>query len=666
MGIIMKKFYTFFAMIFCIFLVGTNILAQTTFFSESIGTVSSTTSIVDHETANGFDEDGATYSGTADIRATTVSTGYTGASGGANVFFTNTIGRYMLIEGINSSAYSNITMSLGHLKSTTAANNELTIEVSSDGNNWSQLTYSRPTGSGTATWLLITPTGTIPSASNLRIRFTQTSATPQFRIDDIKLTGSSSSPTISVNPTTLTGFSYIEGSGPSSEQSFTISGSNLTANISITPPTNYEISTGTGGSFSATNPITLSQSGGSVGSTTIYVRLKAGISTGDYNSEDITASSTGASNKTVTCSGSVIAPLPNAWINELHYDNIDTDADEFIEIVIEDAGSYSLTDFQLYLYNGTDGTSYHNRTLDKFTEGSSYSANGRTFTLYSYLSPLTGIQNGDPDGLALSYQGSLIQFLSYEGTFTAAEGPANGVGSTDIGVAEGSGTPVGASLGLQGTGTQYSNFSWVVFTSNSRGLINANQAVPVELSSFSATVNSNTVNLKWETKTEINNYGFEIERSQKSNIKSETWEKIGFVNGHGNSNSPKQYSFTDKSVTSGKFIYRLKQIDTDGQYEFSKEVEVDLGLPKTFTLGQNYPNPFNPTTKINYTLPVDGNVQLQIFTAGGELVKSLVNERQNAGAYTVEFNAENLASGIYFYKLLANDFIQIRKMLLMK
>lgn len=189
---------------------------------------------------------------------------------------------------------------------------------------------------------------------------------------------------------------------------------------------------------------------------------------------------------------------------------------------------------------------------------------------------------------------------------------------------------------------------------------------PVELSSFSAFANSNTVNLKWETKTEINNYGFEIERSQKSNIKSEAWGKIGFVNGHGNSNSPKNYSFTDKSVTSGKFIYRLKQIDTDGQYEFSKEVEVDLGLPKTFALGQNYPNPFNPTTKINYTLPVDGNVQLQIFTAGGELVKSLVNEKQIAGAYTVEFNAENLASGIYFYKLLVNDFIQIRKMLLMK
>lgn len=122
----------------------------------------------------------------------------------------------------------------------------------------------------------------------------------------------------------------------------------------------------------------------------------------------------------------------------------------------------------------------------------------------------------------------------------------------------------------------------------------------------------------------------------------------------------------DRSATSGKFFYRLKQIDTDGQYEYSKEVEVDLGLPKAYSLGQNYPNPFNPTTKINYTLPYETNVQLQVFTIEGELVKSLLDERQSASVYSIEFDASNLASGTYLFRLNAGGFIQTKKMTLTK
>ena len=189
-------------------------------------------------------------------------------------------------------------------------------------------------------------------------------------------------------------------------------------------------------------------------------------------------------------------------------------------------------------------------------------------------------------------------------------------------------------------------------------------SLPVELSSFSAFIQGNAVNLKWQTKTETNNYGFEILRAAQND--NTNWIKIGFVNGSGNSNSPKDYSFTDKSATTGKFFYRLKQIDTDGKYEYSKEVEVDLGLPKTFTLGQNYPNPFNPATTIMYTVPVESNVQLQVFTIEGVLVKSLLNERQNVGVYRIEFDASNLASGTYIYRLNAGGFIQTKKMTLTK
>jgi hypothetical protein len=142
---------------------------------------------------------------------------------------------------------------------------------------------------------------------------TTTSNAQALGIDDVVITANASAgstPSITINPSTLSGFTYILGAGPSAEQSFTISGSNLTNNISITPPANYEISTGTGGSFSATNPITLNHSGGTVASTTIYVRLKAGLAVGDYDDENITASSTGADSKTVGCSGSVTAPPP--------------------------------------------------------------------------------------------------------------------------------------------------------------------------------------------------------------------------------------------------------------------------------------------------------------------------------------------------------------------
>ena len=122
-------------------------------------------------------------------------------------------------------------------------------------------------------------------------------------------------------------------------------------------------------------------------------------------------------------------------------------------------------------------------------------------------------------------------------------------------------------------------------------------ALPVELSSFSAAVIGQNVKINWTTETEVNNYGFEVERCALS-AECQAWENIGFVNGSGNSNSPKNYSFNDKDVRGGKYSYRLKQIDNDGQFEYSNIIEVDINLPLEFSLNQNYPNPFNPSTKI--------------------------------------------------------------------
>lgn len=200
-----------------------------------------------------------------------------------------------------------------------------------------------------------------------------------------------------------------------------------------------------------------------------------------------------------------------------------------------------------------------------------------------------------------------------------------------------------------------------------------NTPLPVELTSFSATIIGTSIKLNWQTATEVNNYGFDIERSTLHDSYSPSefngngpWEKIGFLNGNGNSNSPKYYSFVDDNVSAGSYSYRLKQIDTDGQFEYSKVVEVSFMKPSEFNLAQNYPNPFNPTTTIQFTLPQSGNVKLTLFNLLGQKIKTLLNEYKEAGVHILNFNASDLNSGLYIYKLEANGLVRTRKMTLVK
>ena len=199
-------------------------------------------------------------------------------------------------------------------------------------------------------------------------------------------------------------------------------------------------------------------------------------------------------------------------------------------------------------------------------------------------------------------------------------------------------------------------------------------SLPVELTSFTALVGGKSVELKWNTATEVNNYGFEIERREIEDVRSEKWEKIGFVQGYGNSNSPKDYSFSDLNPTIGSIYYRLKQIDFDGSYEYSNTLEVNIDIPLSFELNQNYPNPFNPNTVISYVIPNLGttrklflqDVSLIIYDILGNEVATLVREKQSPGSYSYNFNAEGLASGTYIYKLTADDFVEMKKMILIK
>lgn len=263
-----------------------------------------------------------------------------------------------------------------------------------------------------------------------------------------------------------------------------------------------------------------------------------------------------------------------AWINEFHYDNDSGDQGEFVELAVN-AEYADLTDVTLTLYNGSNGSSYASYSGTDFVKGSS--VNGISF-YYADL-PTNGLQNGSPDGMSLDISGEVIQFLSYEGSFTAVDGPALDIESTDIGVEEPGTSPVGSSLSLAGSGTGYDNFSWEYLETNTKGEENTNQTIEMLSSS-----------------------------------------------------------------------------------------EHEAGIAKEIKLDQNYPNPFNPSTVISYQLSSNTTVKLQVFDMLGREIAVLVNnEKEAAGAHQITFDAENLSSGIYIYRLSTGAGEHLtRKMLLMK
>ncbi len=191
--------------------------------------------------------------------------------------------------------------------------------------------------------------------------------------------------------------------------------------------------------------------------------------------------------------------------------------------------------------------------------------------------------------------------------------------------------------------------------------------VPVEMSSFTADISGSSVLLNWTTATETNNYGFSVERKTGT----DNFSAIAFIPGAGNSAQKHSYSFEDRDLSSGKYVYRLKQVDYDGSYSYSRENEIEISGPTEFALEPNYPNPFNPVTNINFKLKIDAKVKLSIFNVLGQEVKLLLNANFSAGDHKVTFDAAGMNSGIYLYKIDVkgvdgSSFSDVRKMTLLK
>jgi hypothetical protein len=196
--------------------------------------------------------------------------------------------------------------------------------------------------------------------------------------------------------------------------------------------------------------------------------------------------------------------------------------------------------------------------------------------------------------------------------------------------------------------------------------IKATDIIPVELVSFTAESLEEEVILHWQTATETNNSGFEIERTSSLTTNIQSWEKIGFVEGQGTTTEQTDYVFNDKINKPGIYSYRLKQIDFDGSLSYSNVIKVDVNTPTEFALYQNYPNPFNPSTTIKFSLPNKTNLNILIYNSLGEKVAEVLNGELEEGYHEVDFESSNLTSGIYFYRLESEQFTDVKKMMIVK
>jgi len=346
------------------------------------------------------------------------------------------------------------------------------------------------------------------------------------------------------------------------------------------------------------------------------------------------------------------------------------------------AGSFNATPEIITLSDGAAGGS---ASVGPIWGGSFYwNAGGQSAKKYA----ADGTLLGTVPGTVVATGSNAIRFIGtvngseYFATYQYGGGNENARivevpnGDLTLAITYGLTTPLGTNTNVGGTGDvdimvnpDGTAYIYVLSTNNGLGVYKSSAQIPVELEAFAATAEDRDVILNWKTATETNTSMFQVERSLTGN-----WEVVGSVRAAGTSTEKKEYSFMDKNLNSGKYQYRLKMVDLDGTYEYSNVTEVEIGVPVAFGLSQNYPNPFNPTTKVNYQIPVNSIVTIELYDITGQKVAQLFNNEQAAGFYTLDVSANKyrLASGVYIYRMIAvekasgKNFVNTKKMMLLK
>jgi photosystem II stability/assembly factor-like uncharacterized protein len=327
--------------------------------------------------------------------------------------------------------------------------------------------------------------------------------------------------------------------------------------------------------------------------------------------------------------------------------------------------------YDSYIYRTSDGGITWTRKLENHGGGPRGGGNPAVFDIY-FRDSNNGIAIGDVVYRTTNGGDTWIDTIPLPevslGKIFVYENQIIGVGyggivcqSTDWGTSWTSQNS-GTARSLNGVYFTDSNNGWAVGESGTILHTTNGGIVPVELNSFTAAANGKEVTLSWSTATELNNQGFEVQRKFGSN----DFVTVGSVKGHGTTTSPNNYTYVDKLIDAGKYFYRLKQIDYGGKYEYSQVVEVNWSPFTTYKLEQNYPNPFNPTTTIGFGIPEKVNVKLSVLNILGEEIKILLNEEKEAGYHSIDFNASDLPSGVYFYKLVTGSYSSTKKMILLR
>ena len=355
-----------------------------------------------------------------------------------------------------------------------------------------------------------------------------------------------------------------------------------------------------------------------------------------------------------------------------------------------------LSGFRSIAFGGTD-TVYICGTGDKFSVSTD---NGLTFKSSGSWTSI------NPYVLAVNSKGTVFVGTSGGGVFKSTDGGGNFTAvNTNLGdyyintlaiqpasdaILAGTSSGVFVSRDNGGAWTQYNSglthtkilaiafdhsrnaYAGASTGSETGGVWRSNEPLPIELTSFTAQGSGDAVVLEWKTLSEVDNFGFRVERS--SEAASGFLPISGLIPGHGTTNVPHSYTFTDTPPLAGNaFYYRLENLDLDGAVHYSDPISVDVlngvaqeGTPTEYALRQNYPNPFNPTTTIHYALPRASHVTLSVHDMLGREVSVLVNEGREAGVHEVKFDGAGLSSGVYLYRLQAGDFVQSRKLILLK